>query len=133
LSGVSQPTNYVPRKQKQTTEEQRIKKHQDDKQFQNLHKGRLDFDQLPNQVNLQEFNCNVSQLYVHTFYAEGNDAYPYKNSRDYLGVLFDRKFENPCFEFAMYQENKQRDKNSVHLDNLLQLNLISRETHQAIQ
>jgi len=70
---------------------------------------------------------------VHTFYAEGNDAYPYKNSRDYLGVLFDRKFENPCFEFAMYQENKQRDKNSVHLDNLLQLNLISRETHQAIQ
>ena len=47
--------------------------------------------------------------------------------------MFNREFENPNFEFMMYQENKQRDKNSAHLDNLLQLNLISKSTHQAIQ
>jgi len=32
-SFTNNPQSYVPRKQKQTTEEQRMKKHQDDKMF----------------------------------------------------------------------------------------------------
>lgn len=36
------------------------------------------------------------------------DNYPYKNVTDFLGVLFDRKFTNPCLQFSMYQENKQK-------------------------
>jgi hypothetical protein len=41
---ASNPQSHIPRKQKHTTDEQRIQTHQDNKQFQNLHKGRLEFE-----------------------------------------------------------------------------------------
>lgn len=93
--------------------------------FMNAHKGRLDFDQLDNQVNQRELKCAVEQIKVYTFSADSDNRYPYKSSTDFIGVLYDAEFENPCFDFMMYQDNKQREKNNVHLDNLLSLNLIS--------
>lgn len=83
---------------------------------------------MPNLVNQQEFVCAIDDLFIHTFYCEKEDGYPFKKTNDYLGIIFDRKFTNPSLEFQMYQENKQRDKNSAHLNNLLQLNLISKRT-----
>lgn len=71
---------------------------------------------------------------MYTFFADKDDAYPYKTTSDFIGILYDSELENPCFDFMMYQENKQRDKNSVHLANLLKLNLISNQAYnQALQ
>jgi len=105
-----------------------MKQQQDSKKFYSEIRSRLEFDQMPNLVNQQEFTCDLEHILIHTFFCDKDDSYPFKNSHDYLGIIFDRKFTNESLEFQMYQENKQREKNTAHLNNLLQLNLISKRT-----
>ena len=51
--------------------------------------------------------------------------YPFQNSTDFIGILFDRKFNNKCLEFLMYQEFKQKQKNQEHLNNLVKHELMT--------
>jgi len=42
-------------------------------------------------------------LLVYVFKGVDADSdYPYKNTHDYLGILFDREFSNPSMQFLMY-------------------------------
>jgi len=49
-------------------------------------------------VNRQQFKESVDELFVHIFKGlenkEVNDKYPYRDASDFLGVLFNRKFDN---------------------------------------
>ena len=46
-------------------------------------------------MNRQEFDCKVDELYVHIFKGvETDDKYPYRDASDFLGVIFNRKFDN---------------------------------------
>lgn len=78
-----------------------------------------------NKVRYQETQLESMQVLVF----RGNtseDNYPYQNTRDFMGVLYESSsFCNPPLSFMMYQENKQREKNAEHLKNLLQKNLIN--------
>lgn len=55
----------------------------------------------------------------------GNNEFPFRNSREYLGILFDRSLEQAKLtKFWMFQEKRQKDKNAEYLDVLLQHDLI---------
>lgn len=51
--------------------------------------------------------------------------YPYRNTNDFLGILFDRKFTNPSMQFLMYQEQRAKQKNLEHLNNLVKKGLLT--------
>lgn len=55
----------------------------------------------------------------------GNNEFPFRTSKEYLGILFDKKLEQAKLtKFWMFQEKRQKDKNAEYLEVLLQHGLI---------
>lgn len=62
-----------------------------------------------------------------------DSEYPYRNSHDFLGILFDRKFSNPSMQFLMYQEQRAKNKNAEHLNNMCRKNLLIKARQDNIE
>ena len=87
-----------------------MKQRQEQQEFHNsirADKSLVEFDTGPNLVNKQKFSLDLDKLVVHTFTGkEIDDCYPYRDTVDFLGVIFDRKFGTYEMQFRMYQEGK---------------------------
>lgn len=56
----------------------------------------------------------------------GNNEFPFKTSNEYLGILYDRSFEQAKLtKFWMFQEKRQKDKNAEYLEVLQKNDLIA--------
>jgi hypothetical protein len=80
---------------------------------------------------------NTSELpivYIHCLkdIAESNNKFPFQTTSDYLGIIFNRKFDQTnSIRFWMFQEKRQKDKNKEYLSLMIGNELISQEQYDA--
>ena len=61
-----------------------------------------------------------------------NNKFPFKTTKDHLGIIFDRKFDHAnAIRFWMFQEKKQKDKNTEYLSIKSMNQLITEEEFMA--
>jgi hypothetical protein len=85
-------------------------------------------------VNNIKFSAeSIDKLQVMIFHGQtSNENYPYRNTKDFLGILTNKvNICTPPLQFMMHQEQKQLEKNTDHLKNLLDNNQITEEQLQA--
>lgn len=78
------------------------------------------------------------ELYIHCLKdipssdsSKENNKFPFKTTKDHLGIVFDRKFEQAnSIRFWMFQEKKQKDKNQEYISILKSNELISDQKYR---
>ena len=88
-------------------------------------------EKLPTSENQKKFKLFIHCLKDVKTQDEGhNHKFPFKTTRDHLGIIFNRQFDQKnAIKFYMFQEKKQKDKNLEYLKILKDNELISEETY----
>lgn len=99
--------------------------------FRSLIKEKLDVYNSPK----QRFRRYPDTLHVHCLRGVDKDnAFPFRGSRDFLGILYSRPFDRKNeTKFSMCQEKKQKEKNLEYLQLLQKVELISDATYEDCQ
>lgn len=121
----------LPRKKKHVTDEQKNAAQQESKKFQQFLKNDMRHFDIDNSgsflVNEMRFTSKWQTVKVIVFKGKRDEFnYPFKTTKDFLGVVCSSQYANsPQLVFEMYQESKQREKNSEHLSNLLKHRIVT--------
>ena len=127
----------LPRKKKHITDEQKSAAQQESKKFQQFLKNDMRHFDIDNSgsflVNDMVFTAKWQQVKVLVFKGKRDEFnYPFKTTKDFLGIICNSSYTNsPQLVFDMYQESKQREKNSEHLRNLFENGLITEKRLEA--